>query len=181
MKLASLPIIKSQDLLQGYIDGSITSPPPTITSKKDTDEIVSQNPDWLQWHMHDQLVLSVMISSLIVNIVVHAVKCLTARELWLTLETMFIAKSCAHSITLHLQLTILKKGSMSITKYFQKFTKLIDTLATIDKPLDEDDITSFLLGGLNSEYDSFETLVTTLVDPISIDELYSHLHLQSSS
>ena len=64
---------------------------------------------------------------------------------------------------------------MSITEYFQKFTKLVDTLAAIAKPLDEDDITSFLLGGLNSEYDSFVTSVTTRVDPISIDDLYSHL------
>jgi hypothetical protein len=64
---------------------------------------------------------------------------------------------------------------MSITEYFQKFTKLVDTLAAIAKPLDEDDITSFLLGGLNSDYDSFVTSVTTQVDPISIDDLYSHL------
>jgi hypothetical protein len=34
---------------------------------------------------------------------------------------------------------------------------------------------SFLLGGLNSEYDPFVTSVTTRVDPISIDNLYSHL------
>jgi hypothetical protein len=141
-----------------------------LPPKKDVDEIVSQNPNWLQWHIHDQLVLSIMISSLIINIVVHIVKCLTALELWLTLETMFIAKARSRSITLHLHLTTLKKGSMSITEYFHKLTKLIDTLATIDKPLGEDDITSFLLRGLNSEYDSFVTSVITQVDPISIDE-----------
>jgi hypothetical protein len=48
-------------------------------------------------------------------------------------------------------------------------------LAAIAKPLNEDDIMLFLLGGLNSEYDSFVTSITTLVDPISIDDLYSHL------
>jgi hypothetical protein len=85
------------------------------------------------------------------------------------------SKAYAHSLALHLQLHTLKKGSMSITEYFHKFTKLVDTLAAIDKPLDEDDITSILLGRLNSEYDSFVTSVTTRVDPISIDDLYSHL------
>jgi hypothetical protein len=112
-----LPIIKSQDLY-GYIDGSIKSLPPTIISKEDADEIVSQNLDWLQWHMRDQLVLSILISSLIVDIIVHVVKCLTARELWLTLENMFNTKDCARSQALRLQLHTLKKGSMSITKYF---------------------------------------------------------------
>jgi hypothetical protein len=173
-KLAILPIIKSQDLY-GYIDGSIKSPPQTITSIEDTVKIVSQNPDWLQWHMRDQLVLSILISSLTADIIVHVVKCLTARELWLTLENMFNSKARARSLAIHLQLHTLKKGSMSITEYFQKFTKLVDTLAAISKPLDEDDITSFLLGGLNSDYDSFVTSVTTRVDPISIDDLYSHL------
>jgi hypothetical protein len=87
-KLAILPIIKSQDLY-GYIDGSIKSPPQTVTSIEDTVKIVSQNPNWLQWHMRDQLVLSILISSLTVDIIVHVVKYLNARELWLTLENMF--------------------------------------------------------------------------------------------
>jgi hypothetical protein len=81
-KLAILPIIKSQDLY-GSIDGSIKSPPPTITYNEDADKIVSQNPNWLQGHMRDQLVLSILI-----DIIVHVVKCHTARELWLTLEYM---------------------------------------------------------------------------------------------
>ena len=125
--------------------------------------------------MRDQLVLSILISSLTIDIIVHVVKCLTAQELWLTLENMFNSKARACSLALHLQLQTLKKGSMSIIEYFHKFTKLVNTLAAIAKPLDEDDITSFLFGGLNNEYDSFVTLVTTRVDPISIDDLYSHL------
>jgi hypothetical protein len=95
------------------MDGSIKSPPPTITSNEDADKIVSQNIDWLQWHMRDQLVLSILISSLTVDIIVHVVKCLTAWELWLTLENMFNFKVRARSLALHLQLHTLKKGSMS--------------------------------------------------------------------
>jgi hypothetical protein len=45
---------------------------------------VSQNPAWLHWHMRDQLVLSILIFSLTKNVVVHVVKCTTARELWVT-------------------------------------------------------------------------------------------------
>ena len=159
-------------IFYGYIDGSIKSPPLTITSNEDADKIVSQNLDWLQWHMRDQLVLSILNSFFTVDIIVHVVKCLTARKLWLTLENMFNSKAHGRSLALHLQLHTLKKGSMPVIEYFQKFTKLV---TAISKPLDDDDITLFLLGGLNSEFDSFVTSVKTRVDPISIDDLYSHL------
>ena len=51
----------------------------------------------------------------------------------------------------------------------------VDTLATTAQPLNDFEIVSFLLASLGSDYDSFVTLVTTRVDPLSIEELYGHL------
>jgi hypothetical protein len=66
---------------------------------------------------------------------------------------MFLTKSQASFMQKHLQLTNLKKGNSSITKYFHKFTELVDTLAAINKPLFNVELTSFLLGGSsNPEY-----------------------------
>jgi hypothetical protein len=173
-KRAILPILKSQDL-QGFIDGSLESPPKTITSQANSVTTVAQNPDWLQWHMRDQLVLSILISTITENVIVHAVKCTTARELWVTLDTLFTSKVRARTMHIHYQLATLRKGNMSITEYFEKFTGLADILAAVEQPLNDFDHVSFLLAGLNSDYDSFVTSVTTRVDPISIEELYGHL------
>ena len=49
------------------------------------------------------------------------------------------------------------------------------TLAATDKPLFDVELTSFLLGGLGSEFNSFVTSVTTQVDPLKIEEIYGHL------
>ena len=76
---------------------------------------------------------------------------------------------------IHYEFATLKKGNSSITDYFHQFTTLVDTLAATTHALNDFEIISFLLGGLESKYDSFVTSVTTRVDPLSIDELYGHL------
>jgi hypothetical protein len=106
-KMAILPSIKSQDLYR-FIDGSIECPPQTLTSE--VDNTITQNPAWLQWHMQDQLLLSILISSLTESIITHVVKCTTSRELWLTLEKMFTSKSKARTMQIHYQLATLKRA-----------------------------------------------------------------------
>jgi len=76
---------------------------------------------------------------------------------------------------IHYQLVTLKKGNSSVADYFHKFTTLVDTLAAVDQPLNPFEASSFLLGGLGSDFDSFVTSVTTRVDPLSVEELYVHL------
>jgi hypothetical protein len=116
---AILTYLKSQDL-QGYIDGSVDPPPSTVTSQVENVTTVTQNPDWLHWHMRDQLVLSILISSLTETVVVHVVKCTTARELWVTLKTLFTSKAKSRTLQIHYQLATMRKGDMSIADYFQK-------------------------------------------------------------
>ena len=58
---------------------------------------------------------------------------------------------------------------------FSPIHNTVDTLATTTQPLNDFEIVSFLLAGIGSNYDSFVTLVTTRVDPLSIEELYGHL------
>jgi len=126
-----LTYLKSQDL-QGYIDGSVDPPPSTVTSQVETVTTVTQNPAWLHWHMRHQLVLSILIFSLIETVVMHVVKCTTARALWVTLKTFFTSKAKSRTLQIHYQQATIRKGDMSIADYFQKLTGLADTLAAID-------------------------------------------------
>jgi hypothetical protein len=65
-------------------------------------------------------VLSILISSLTETVVVHVVKCTTARELWVTLKTLFTSKAKSRTLQIHYQLATMRKGDMSIADYFQK-------------------------------------------------------------
>ena len=62
-----------------------------------------------------------------------------------------------------------------MTDYFQRMHSLGDTLATVGQALSNTEMSSYILAGLGTEYDSFVTSVTTRVDPLSLDELYGHL------
>jgi hypothetical protein len=74
-ELAILSYIKSQDL-HGFIDGSIDPTPSTITTQAEGVTTASQNPAWLQWHMRDQLVLSILI-----DLVTHEKCCCACRQM----------------------------------------------------------------------------------------------------
>jgi hypothetical protein len=76
---------------------------------------------------------------------------------------------------IHYQLATTKKGSSSITEYFQSIKSMSDNLAVAEQHLNDFESVSYLLAGLGSEYDPFVTSVTTRLDPLSLDKLYGHL------
>jgi hypothetical protein len=125
--------------------------------------------------MQDQLILGVIYSSLSVQMLSHVTRCDNSLAVWLKLKTLFQSHSKARTQQVRFKLITLKKGNDSIADYFQKFQILADTLAAIDKPLDDVEMGSFILRGLGSNYDPFVTLINTRVDPLSVEELYGHL------
>jgi hypothetical protein len=89
----------------------------------------------MSWHLQDQLILSVIISSLSETILTHVVKFPASRDVLLALERMFTSQSRARTMQINYQLTTLKRGNSFIADYFHKFTSLANTLAAIDQPL----------------------------------------------
>ena len=174
-KAQIVPYIKGLHLF-GFLDGTKLAPPQSITSQSSNGvAIVTTNPEFLQWHLQDQLILSALTSSLSESILTHVVKCLTSRDVWQTLERMFSCQARARLMQIHYQIATLKKGNLSIVDYFQRYTNLVDALASIGNPLNDYELVSYFLSGLGLEYDSFVTLVTTRVDPMTLDDLYGHL------
>jgi hypothetical protein len=171
-----LAYIKGQDAY-GFLDGSSLPPAQTIPNPSTAAGAPATvvNPDFLAWNQRDQMILSILISTLSEPYVVHAVGSPSASSLWNTLLTMYASQAHARVMQIYFQLAIVKKGTNSITEYFQTIKTLSDTLAAAGQPLNDFESVSFLLKGLGSEYDPFVTSVTTRVDPLSVDELYGHL------
>uniref|UniRef100_A0A2N9GUI4 Uncharacterized protein n=1 Tax=Fagus sylvatica TaxID=28930 RepID=A0A2N9GUI4_FAGSY len=150
-KAQIVPYLRVRHLF-GFLDDSRPAPPPTINITTDGISKIQPNPEFQSWIIQDQMILSALISSLSENVLAYVVQCTTSREL-----------------------STLKKGDSSIADYFHKFTGLIATLATINKPLTEEEQISFLLAGLGSEFESFVTTVQMRTDLLSIEALYGHL------
>ena len=73
------------------------------------------------------------------------------------------------------QLFSITKGNSSITEYFQRVKTLADTLAAIGQPLPAYEIALSLLNGLDSSYDPLVASISTHVDPLTLEDIYSHL------
>uniref|UniRef100_A0A2N9F894 Reverse transcriptase Ty1/copia-type domain-containing protein n=1 Tax=Fagus sylvatica TaxID=28930 RepID=A0A2N9F894_FAGSY len=121
-----------------FLDGSRPAPTPTASSAATP----GQPDSALQaWQTQDQMILSALISSLSETVLAHVVNCRTSRDVWLCLEKMFTSQSRARQMQLHHQISTLKKGDSSIADYFHTFTTLADTLAAIEHPLSDYQLT----------------------------------------
>jgi len=121
------------------------------------------------------MLLSVLISTLTETLVVHAVGCANVHQLWTTLVSMFASQARSRVMQIHYQLATSKKGSASITEYFQTFKALCDNLAAASQHLNDFERTSYFLPGLGTDYDPFVTSITTQLGPLTLDEIYGHL------
>jgi hypothetical protein len=78
-------------------------------------------------------------------------------------------------MAIHGQLSDLKNHDLTITSFFNKAKGLADTLASISQPLRDDEFTSYILNGLDKDYDSYFEAVNHRDNPMTSRDLYSRL------
>ncbi|GAV63219.1 UBN2 domain-containing protein, partial [Cephalotus follicularis] len=162
-----LAFFHGYDLLS-YVDGT-TQPPPT------QDDNGSPNPTYILWHKQDQLLLSWLPSSLTKNVHAQVVGLESSHAVWKYLASVFSSQSQARIIQLRLSLHSLKKGADSMSSYLLKAKSISDELSLASKPVFDDDMVLYILGGQSSEYASLVTSITNRVTPISVTDLHGLL------
>ncbi|KAF5442643.1 hypothetical protein F2P56_035282 [Juglans regia] len=163
--------LKGQDLYK-YVDGFFPCPPKFLSIQTTTPTI---NSSFTYWKRTDQLVLSILFSSLSDSVVGHFLFVITSSNLWHSLASMFTLYSHAKQFQVQFQLANLSRGDIAITEYFGKVRALADILAISGNPLPDQDFVTYLLTGLGSAYESFITSITTRAEPISSHELFQLL------
>jgi hypothetical protein len=159
--------------LFGYVDGTLPQPPkliPNITSG-----LLVTNPAYLPWYHQDRMIFSAIISTLSVETLPHVFSLSTSREVWITLETLFVAQSQSQILQLKQQLSNLKKGPQSVSAYFQKAQDFTNLFAAIGKQIDNSELISHILAGLGADYDLLVTSVTTRQESIPLTDLYAYM------
>ena len=59
-----------------------------------------------------------------------------------------------------------RKDNGSVTVFYNKIKKLADTVASIGEPLRDTEFTSYILAGLDSDYDSLAEVINERKVPI---------------
>jgi hypothetical protein len=92
---------------------------------------------------------------------------------------MFSSQSKARVVQLRTQLNKCRKEDKTAEVYFNQIKNLVDEMATAGKPLDNEDVISYVLAGLDDEpYNGFVAAITALIKAdkyISMSDLYAQL------
>ena len=67
------------------------------------------------------------------------------------------------------------KGSSSISEYFTKMKSLADEMASAGRKLDDEELISYILTGLDLEFNLVVSVVAERIEPITVNELYTQL------
>ena len=154
------PLLHSQNLF-GYVDGSISKPSMTVTSTTSatstTTTTSTENPKFTEWIQMDQLVLSLLLSTLTEESMSVVVGLSTSRDVWFRLETTFSHKSKSRELRLRDELQTMKKHDKSLSDFSREFRALCDQLAAMGRPIDDLDKVHWFLRGLGSSFSTFST------------------------
>lgn len=170
-----LPLLRS-NLLMGYVNGTNPCPDAMIlVSPEGGSPTSTANLKHGAWIQQDQAILSAVVSSMTVEVLGMVLFASTSREAWTTLESSFASQSTARSMQIRTQLGALRKGDSSAAVFFNKVKSLSDTLTSIGQPLRSEEFTSYLLHGLDEEYDSLVEMVLGRDTPMPLRDLYARL------
>jgi hypothetical protein len=170
------PIFKTHDLM-GIVDGFEPCPPKFLPGD-DGKEVL--NTAYSIWQKKDQYVLSWINVHLSESVLSTIYGLQTSHQVWTSLATKFASSTRSHVSHLKRQLQTLKQGSKTCSEYLKNAKSWSNQLAAIGKPIDDEDLISYIISGLNPSFNAFVTVFSmTSKDKESSfsdfqDELLSH-------
>ncbi|KAK1626732.1 hypothetical protein QYE76_001047 [Lolium multiflorum] len=161
--------------LEGYLDGTKKAPSKEVDVEKDGKTEKVANPLYGLWLAQDQQLLSFLLSTLSQEVLLQVISYTSAAGLWSAVEAMFASHKRAQTVNSRIALANMQKGNMRVAEYVGKIKALADEMASAGKKLDEEDIVSYILAGLDSEYNPIVSAMCSRVEPVSFGELYGQL------
>lgn len=169
-----LPIFCSYDLM-GIVDGSNPCPPKFIDVEHEKQGLL--NSAYVVWQRKDQMILSWLISSLTPSLVATMYGINTSCLAWQSLTSRFSAQSKSRISLIKWQLQTIKQGDKSCRDFVAKAKLLADQLSAVGKPVDDDELITYIATGLQNQFHHFVTSYTlvTREKGMSFDDFQAEL------
>jgi histone deacetylase 1/2 len=84
---------------------------------------------------------------------------------------MHASQTRVRKVNTRITLTTTKKGSMTVDEYIGKMHCLADEMASAGKPIDDEELVSYICIGLDIEFNPVVSAVLMRVELISVTEL----------
>jgi hypothetical protein len=150
-----IPALKSHDLLS-IVDGSEACPTQFLVDS--TGKLTSDiNPTYLVWQKKDQFILAWLNATLDEKVLSTVYGLTTSTQVWNALATRFAPQSRSRIIHLKRQLQTLQQGNKSCSDHLLTAKHLSDQLSAVAKPVDNENLISYIVGGLNPIFTTFIT------------------------
>ncbi|KAK1604433.1 hypothetical protein QYE76_028106 [Lolium multiflorum] len=166
-------------LLLGFIDGSFPCPDEEVDNPKAADDAKASpriyNHAFTAWHQQDAAILSAIMSTSTEAVQGLVIFATTSQDAWSALDSSFSSQSTARYMAIRRQLQEVKKLDSSMTTYFKKVKSLADTLTSIGQPLRPEEFISYVLAGLDDDYEALVEVISNRNTPISIRDLFAQL------
>jgi hypothetical protein len=106
------------------------------------------------------------------NVCISVSTCTTAVAVWKEINAMFASQSRARTIQLRTCLATTWKGDSTASAYYCRMKGFADEMIATGEPLEDEDFISYVLAGLDHDYNSFVENITGK-DELSLGTLYS--------
>jgi hypothetical protein len=150
-----VPALSTHDLLS-IVDGSEVCPS-KFTVDAESKPTTTINPNFLVWRKKDQFVLAWLNATLSEKVLSMVYGLTTAQQVWAHMAKRFTPTCRTRISTLRRQLQTINQVTKTCTDYLLTAKSLADQLAAIGKGVDDEDLISYVIGGLNPSYHTFVT------------------------
>jgi hypothetical protein len=91
------------------------------------------------------------------------------------LEQTYVSQSRARTVNTRIALATTRKDDMLISEYITKMKSLAGEMASAKKKVDDEELVSYILAGLDEEYNLVVSALLARVEPVLVAEAHSQL------
>jgi hypothetical protein len=84
-----------------------------------------------------------------------------------------VSRSRARTVNTRIALATTQKGNMSVSEYITKMKSHAHEMASVKKPIDEEELVSYILVGLDIEFNSVVFAFCSRVEYVSLGKAHS--------
>ena len=154
--------------MEHFLDAASLAPPPTITITKEGKEEQVFNYARSIWYAQQQQVQGYLMGSLSREVLAQVATLQTPAEVWSAIHASFAAQTQAQIVNTRIALANLHKGSMGMPEYLAKIKAFADEIACTGDPLSEGELTSYVLKGLDIEYNPVISALAARIEPVTV-------------
>ena len=153
-----VPTLNTYELM-GIVDGTEPCPPKTLPPSSDTEE-PSLNLAYSLWFRKDQFILTWINATLVESVLSTTYGLRTSYQIWQFLATKFASQSRPQIAQFRRELQTLHQGSQSCVYFLNSAKLLAHQLFAVGKSVEDEELITYVVGGLNPTYNHFVTWFT---------------------